>query len=167
MQVLVDCQPLFHAARKSGDVNAQGQDNPPVGVWSKLGWASTEMGAIGLGIRGDHWWIANHSPALLNQGQLDVSAQGQDNAHVGVSSKLGWASNVRMGGLGLAMRCESWWIANHSSTLLNQGNLEMSMTKCKTTLLLGCRASLDGPTWRWEHLVLASAGTVGGLPTIA
>ena len=40
------------------------------------------------------------------------------------------------------------------------------MTKDKTKLLLGCRASLDGPTWRWEHLVLASGGTVGGLPPL-
>ena len=48
--------------------------------WSELGWASAEMGAIGLGIRGDHWWIANHSSALLSQGKLDVNDQGQDNA---------------------------------------------------------------------------------------
>ena len=78
---------------------------PPVGAWSELGWASMEMGAIGLGIRGDHWWIANHSSTLLNQGQLDVSAQGQDNPPVWVRSKLGWA-NMEMGAFGLAIRCQ-------------------------------------------------------------
>ena len=96
---------------------------PPVGAWSELGWASTEMGAIGLGIRGDHWWIANHSSTLLSQGQLDVSAQGQDNAPAGVRSELGWA-NAEMGALGLDIRCKCWWIANHSSTL--QGNLDVN-----------------------------------------
>jgi hypothetical protein len=101
------------------DVSAQGQDNPPVGVWSKLGWASVEMGAIGLGIRCKCWWIANHSSTLLNQGKLDVSAQGQDNPPVGVQSELGWA-NAETTPLGLDIRCKRWWIANHSSALLNQ-----------------------------------------------
>ena len=64
--------------RKSGDVNDQGQDNTPVGVCSKLGCANMEMGALVLDIR-CKCWIANHSSMLLNQGQLDVSAQGQDN----------------------------------------------------------------------------------------
>ena len=107
MRALVDCQPLFHAAeaRKFGDVNDQGQDNPPVGAWSELGWANAEMGALGLDIRCERWWIANHSSALLNQGQLDVSAQGQDNPPVWVRSKLGWA-NMEMGAFGLAIRCQ-------------------------------------------------------------
>jgi hypothetical protein len=65
-----------------------------------------EMGAIGLGIRCKCWCIANHSSMLLNQGQLDVSAQrGQDNPPVWVRSKLGWA-NMEMGAFGLAIRCQ-------------------------------------------------------------
>ena len=81
------------------------ETTPPVGAQSELGWANAEMGPLGLDIRCKRWWIANHSSALLNQGKLDVSAQGQDNPPVWVRSKLGWA-NVEMGAFGLAIRCQ-------------------------------------------------------------
>ena len=105
---------------KHGVNDQQGQDNAPVGVSRKLGWASNvEMGGLGLVICGDHQWIANHSSTLLSQAELDVNDKGQENAPVGAWSELGGA-NTEMGGLGLGVR----------------------------------QASLDGLTRRWEHLVL-------------
>ena len=51
--------------------------------------------------------------AFGNQANLKFNNQVGSDAHNRVCSKLGWA-NLEKGLLGLTIRCESWWNADHS-----------------------------------------------------